>query len=46
MVHIGSWTFGGCESLTNINIKKEENSISDSPWGAPNATITWNYTAE
>ena len=46
VVHIGSWTFGGCESLTNINIKKEENSISDSPWGAPNATITWNYTAE
>lgn len=46
VVSIHSYTFGGCENLKNINIKKTENSISDSPWGAPNATVTWNYTGD
>lgn len=46
VINIHSYTFGGCENLKNINIKKAENSISGSPWGAPNATVTWNYTGD
>lgn len=38
---IGNPSFYGCTSLTTITIEKPENSISDSPWGATNATIVW-----
>lgn len=30
-------------SLTSINIYNSEDSIMGAPWGAPNATVTWNY---
>jgi hypothetical protein len=30
-----------CESLTSIIINKPQGSISDAPWGATNATVTW-----
>lgn len=30
-------------SLTSINICNNEDSIMGAPWGAPNATVTWNY---
>lgn len=30
-------------SLTSINICNSEDSIMGAPWGAPNATVTWNY---
>lgn len=35
--------FENAYSLTTINIYNSEDSIMGSPWGAPNATVTWNY---
>lgn len=37
----GRNVFTGCTKLTNIYIDKESGSLSGSPWGATNATITW-----
>jgi uncharacterized protein YpmB len=39
---IESDTFINCFSLTNIIINKSQDSISESPWSAPSATVTWN----
>ena len=33
--------FENSTNLTQITINKAENSISGAPWGAPNATVTW-----
>ncbi len=43
---IGDFAFYNCAALTTINIKKPENSITGSPWSAPNANlvINWNYS--
>lgn len=38
---IGSSCFSYCNNLSTITINKEEDSISGSPWGAPNATVVW-----
>lgn len=41
VVDLASSTFNGCTKITKITIDKPENSISDAPWGAPNATVVW-----
>ena len=38
---INSQAFQGCTALTSISINKAIDSISGSPWGATNATVTW-----
>ena len=38
---IASTSFDGCTALKNITIHKETDSITGSPWGATNATVTW-----
>jgi len=38
---IGIGAFYGCTSLSSITIHKNNGSISGSPWGAPNATVSW-----
>lgn len=37
----GSNVFAECTNLTQITINKAQDSISGAPWGAPNATVTW-----
>ena len=34
--------FTGCNALISIIVNKSEGSISGAPWGATNATVTWN----
>ena len=36
--------FSECDSLTQIFLRKPENSVSGAPWGAPNATVVWDAT--
>lgn len=43
VTNIENYTFTGCSSLENINIRKEEDTITGSPWSATNANIVWNY---
>ena len=39
---ISSTAFEGCTNLTSITVEdKSEGEISDAPWGATNATVTW-----
>lgn len=38
---INSMAFTGCTNLTQITVQKSSDSISGSPWGATNATVTW-----
>ena len=38
---IGDYAFSGCTGLTSIIVNKAENSITGSPWSAPNAIVTW-----
>lgn len=38
---INSMAFTGCTNLTQITVQKAQDSISGSPWGATNATVTW-----
>lgn len=38
--------FENCTNLKNIYVCKNLLSIENSPWGAKNATITWNYCIE
>ena len=38
---IDSTAFINCTNLTQITINKAQDSISGAPWGAPNATVTW-----
>ena len=41
---IGSAAFNGCTNLTDIKVPWAEGAVSGAPWGARNATITYNYT--
>ena len=34
-------SFYKCTGITKITVKKQQNSISGSPWGASNATVVW-----
>ena len=36
--------FSGCTNLTDIRVPWAEGAVSGAPWGATNATITYNYT--
>ena len=41
---IASSAFNGCTNLTDIKVPWAEGAVSGAPWGATNATITYNYT--
>ena len=41
---ITSGAFNGCTNLTDIKVPWAEGAVSGAPWGATNATITYNYT--
>ena len=41
VIDIGNDAFKGCTNLTQITVNKAQDSISGAPWGAPNATVTW-----
>ena len=43
---INSRAFSGCTNLTDIKVPWSEGSVANAPWGATNATITYNYTGE
>ena len=40
---IYSVAFSGCTNLTDIKVPWAEGAVSGAPWGATNATITYNY---
>lgn len=42
---ISSSAFTDCTNLTSIKVPWAEGAIAGAPWGATNATITYNYTA-
>ena len=42
---ISSTAFTGCTNLTEIKVPWAEGAVVNAPWGATNATITYNYTA-
>ena len=39
-----SSAFDGCTNLTDIKVPWAEGAVANAPWGATNATITYNYT--
>ena len=41
---INSSAFSGCTNLTDIKVPWAEGRVPNAPWGATNATITYNYT--
>ena len=41
---IDSATFFDCINLTDIKVPWAEGAVANAPWGATNATITYNYT--
>ena len=41
---IMSAAFNGCTNLTDIKVPWAEGAVANAPWGATNATITYNYT--
>ena len=41
---INSTAFNGCTNLTDIKVPWAEGAVAGAPWGATNATITYNYT--
>ena len=41
---IASTAFSGCTNLTDIKVPWSEGAVKYAPWGATNATITYNYT--
>ena len=43
---IKSNSFAGCTELTNIYVAWSEGEVAGAPWGAVNATITYNYTGD
>ena len=43
---IASSVFQDCTNLTEIKVPWAEGAVANAPWGATNATITYNYTAE
>lgn len=42
---IDSTAFNNCTNLTDIKVPWAEGAVANAPWGATNATITYNYTA-
>ena len=42
-ITISSSAFDGCANLTDIKVPWVEHAVSGAPWGAKNATITYNY---
>lgn len=43
---IDSTVFTNCTNLTEIKVPWAEGEVANAPWGATNATITYNYTGE
>lgn len=43
---IDSNSFWGCSNLREIYVPWSEGEVANAPWGATNATITYNYTGE
>ena len=43
---IVSSVFPGCTNLTEIKVPWSEGAVANAPWGATNATITYNYVGE
>ena len=43
---IGSNAFRYCFNLKTINVPWAEGEVKNAPWGAPNATINYNYTGD
>ena len=43
---INSRAFSGCTNLTDIKVPWSQGAVANAPWGATNATITYNYTGE
>lgn len=41
---INSSAFANCTNLTDIKVPWAEGAVANAPWGATNATITYNYT--
>ena len=41
---IAANAFNGCTNLTDIKVPWAEGAVANAPWGATNATITYNYT--
>lgn len=41
---ISTTAFADCDSLITINVPWSDGAVSGAPWGATNATITYNYT--
>ena len=41
---IAANAFNSCTNLTDIKVPWAEGAVSGAPWGATNATITYNYT--
>ena len=44
LTSIGWSAFNGCTNLIDIKVPWAEGAVSGAPWGATNATITYNYT--
>lgn len=42
---IGNIIFNGCTNLTDIKVPWAEGEVAGAPWGATNATITYNYVS-
>ena len=43
-VTIANNAFANCANMTKINVPWAEGEVANAPWGATNATITYNYT--
>lgn len=41
---LNSTAFSGCTNLTSIKVPWSQGAVSGAPWGATNATITYDYT--
>jgi hypothetical protein len=41
--YIDATVFGGCTNLTTINVPWPSGAVANAPWGATNATITYDY---
>lgn len=41
VTRINDYAFYGCTNITSIVVHKAEDSIAGAPWGADNATVTW-----
>lgn len=44
--YISNNVFSSCTKLTDIKVPWSEGAVAGAPWGATNATITYNYTGE